>query len=514
MEIKLPRLKLDYSEDESFSLGKLSLPLIVGFGIHWAWVYLTMFNGKTLFFWEAVHAEQSSRIFFIISLACFIVALFSYAAFSRALRRLFATQKRRAGIRLGGATLACAGTLLICFADISTPAGTAIIGAGGITTGIGSAILLMSYGVSFGQCDIATIVTSTGLSLVVGIIVYAIIFNLGTLPPFGALTAAALPFIECYCLYKCSSVLIDKLQFAEITLKVRKGPFALHICASSILFGIALGSIRTEAIASMQRIDGIGPQVLCIGIAALTTCSLIIAVMLTQRQHLNFMFRTLLPIITIALVWLSLDSRGVTSLTTITLLCCYLLFESIMWVSYGDISQRFRLSAFIVFGFGRGSLALGALIGFFLAEANGPIGFASEPTTFTILTLGCMLIAFGILPRENEIRSLVIGESDNPVGEMKAVSSVATTATEETIRAGRFKRKCETIANRYLLSKKETEVLFLLAKGRNAAYIQEQLYISEGTARTHMRHIYRKLDVHTQQELIDMIDDVYVEDIL
>ena len=40
-------------------------------------------------------------------------------------------------------------------------------------------------------------------------------------------------------------------------------------------------------------------------------------------------------------------------------------------------------------------------------------------------------------------------------------------------------RKCELVANRYLLSKKETEVLFLLAKGRNAAYIQEQLYISE-----------------------------------
>ena len=45
------------------------------------------------------------------------------------------------------------------------------------------------------------------------------------------------------------------------------------------------------------------------------------------------------------------------------------------------------------------------------------------------------------------------------------------------------------MANRYLLSKKETEVLFLLAKGRNAAYIQKQLYLPEGTARTHMCHI-------------------------
>lgn len=46
MEIKLPRVKVEVREDEGFSLGKLSPALIVGFGAHWAWVYLTMFNGQ------------------------------------------------------------------------------------------------------------------------------------------------------------------------------------------------------------------------------------------------------------------------------------------------------------------------------------------------------------------------------------------------------------------------------------------------------------------------------------
>ncbi|MDR1184345.1 MAG: helix-turn-helix transcriptional regulator [Coriobacteriales bacterium] len=68
--------------------------------------------------------------------------------------------------------------------------------------------------------------------------------------------------------------------------------------------------------------------------------------------------------------------------------------------------------------------------------------------------------------------------------------------------------ECRRADARALLSRRETEVLFLLAKGRNAAYIQERLYISEGTARTHMRHIYKKLNIHTQQELIDMIDSI------
>ena len=116
----------------------------------------------------------------------------------------------------------------------------------------------------------------------------------------------------------------------------------------------------------------------------------------------------------------------------------------------------------------------------------------------------CIIFGFGALPRGSELRALIVGESDNPAGEMLRGREHAE--SPEKARAGRFKRKCELVANRYLLSKKETEVLFLLAKGRNAAYIQEQLYISEGTARTHMRHIYKKLDIHTQQELMDLVE--------
>ena len=60
MEIKLPRVKVEVREDEGFSLGKLSPALIVGFGAHWAWVYLTMFNGQQLFFWNAAACRMRS----------------------------------------------------------------------------------------------------------------------------------------------------------------------------------------------------------------------------------------------------------------------------------------------------------------------------------------------------------------------------------------------------------------------------------------------------------------------
>lgn len=61
----------------------------------------------------------------------------------------------------------------------------------------------------------------------------------------------------------------------------------------------------------------------------------------------------------------------------------------------------------------------------------------------------------------------------------------------------------EDLARSKGLSKREIEVVLLLLEGRSLRYIQEQLYISEGTARTHTKRIYAKLDVHSKQELID-----------
>lgn len=73
---------------------------------------------------------------------------------------------------------------------------------------------------------------------------------------------------------------------------------------------------------------------------------------------------------------------------------------------------------------------------------------------------------------------------------------------------GRFRQRCEAIANTYLLSRRESEVMYYLARGYKSSHIQQQLYISEGTAKTHIRHIYRKLNVHSQQDLIHLIDGV------
>ena len=64
---------------------------------------------------------------------------------------------------------------------------------------------------------------------------------------------------------------------------------------------------------------------------------------------------------------------------------------------------------------------------------------------------------------------------------------------------------CKTISTENALSKRESEVLVCLAQGNSQKSIAEKLYISVDTVKTHTNSIYRKLGVHSKQELIDYV---------
>lgn len=62
------------------------------------------------------------------------------------------------------------------------------------------------------------------------------------------------------------------------------------------------------------------------------------------------------------------------------------------------------------------------------------------------------------------------------------------------------------VCDRYTLTPREVEVFALLSKGRNAEFIQNALFISNHTVKTHIYNIYRKMDIHSLQDLLDILD--------
>ncbi len=63
----------------------------------------------------------------------------------------------------------------------------------------------------------------------------------------------------------------------------------------------------------------------------------------------------------------------------------------------------------------------------------------------------------------------------------------------------------DRLAVTYGLSAREREVLAMLADGHTRRYVQDALCISDGTAKAHVAHLYRKLGVHKKEELLALV---------
>ena len=136
-----------------------------------------------------------------------------------------------------------------------------------------------------------------------------------------------------------------------------------------------------------------------------------------------------------------------------------------------------------------GSVQLGVLFGNLAGSTCDGFGTASSATSF-MLALICLVALVGIVAPQRE-----------PI-EGRPMAAAGSDALEHSLMVG-----CEVLQERFGLSDRETEIAFLLARGYNRPYIREKLFISKNTVATHIRHIYGKLDIHSKEELIDLVTE-------
>ncbi len=65
---------------------------------------------------------------------------------------------------------------------------------------------------------------------------------------------------------------------------------------------------------------------------------------------------------------------------------------------------------------------------------------------------------------------------------------------------------CQELARRHGMTQREQDVLCYVSLGYNVKKIGETLFISEHTVHSHAKAVYRKLDVHAKQEVIDLVN--------
>ncbi|MEG2934761.1 MAG: helix-turn-helix transcriptional regulator [Gordonibacter sp.] len=148
--------------------------------------------------------------------------------------------------------------------------------------------------------------------------------------------------------------------------------------------------------------------------------------------------------------------------------------------------------------------ALGFLLGWAIA-ATMTVIYGAHSDAFMIVRL-CMAFVLVVVvmlffpsPERHDRPAAAAGREAKPV--------VSSNLSDREL----FERRCKDVAELYQLSPRETDILEFLAKGRNAAYIQSKLTISPHTVKSHIYSIYRKLDIHSQQKLMDFVEEYPIE---
>lgn len=72
--------------------------------------------------------------------------------------------------------------------------------------------------------------------------------------------------------------------------------------------------------------------------------------------------------------------------------------------------------------------------------------------------------------------------------------------------ASALEQRCERLARERGLTPREAEIFLFTARGHSSTFIAEQLVISASTVRFHQQNIYRKLDIHSRQELLELVN--------
>lgn len=179
------------------------------------------------------------------------------------------------------------------------------------------------------------------------------------------------------------------------------------------------------------------------------------------------------------------------------LLLVFTFSNIVCYSAISELARFMQMSPYWVWGISLFWYLVGSIIGFLAIDYAIDAG-ALAITSFVLL----LIIIAG--------RSFVFADN-YPMEESDPIEigvAISQAEHEPTI----WRKKLDKVASDFGLTARQVEVFRLLVRGRNAQHIAEQFVISNSTAKAHIHNIYQKLDIHSQQELIDLVENADIDE--
>lgn len=256
--------------------------------------------------------------------------------------------------------------------------------------------------------------------------------------------------------------------------------FTLGLAAMGIAYGLAFGYVFEYFSRSFEI------AISCLLVNGVVALILLLFVAKTRR---NFGYGTatafILPLAGFAQCMIAILRTDMLVVSFSLMRMAYVLFTVIIWLQLPGVYRKVR--SIRVFLLACVALDGGAFIGVVARALLALEGFSIYEFV-CLATMGFLLVALTLA---------FLGKSRGNVWDLMP---------RPIARTGRFRIAAQRMGEDFGLTNREIEIMCLVGRGRNGTYVQEKLFISKSTFQTHMRNLYKKLDVHSNQELLDVIE--------
>lgn len=161
----------------------------------------------------------------------------------------------------------------------------------------------------------------------------------------------------------------------------------------------------------------------------------------------------------------------------------------LLWAMLADVARHTAASPYTVFASGWIAYSLPLAVG----EVAGTL-IAALPDSALFTAVLAYLVTV----------TVVLTLSDGAFSQRRIFADLGGVSPAPSAFAS-LDARCEQVGAEQGLTGREIEVLQMIAKGRSKSYIAETLFISENTVRSHSKHLYQKLGVHSKQEVLDLL---------
>ena len=261
-------------------------------------------------------------------------------------------------------------------------------------------------------------------------------------------------------------------------------------------------------------------------LAVLLTC-IVLLIDSFKKQAINetIMMRFFLPVSAVAVLPLLLVDDAVKPFFATLLLCWSIVPLSCSIVAMFKHVIICELATLRSFSFGRVVSFFGIFLGMGIAfvgflpsiVGDSPLAHVVSVVIFILIVVfstSFVMIEDNFPEEENFHIHNDNGETHievdpgTPIRKIDTPLSGSGRVVEEIVVSGEsvFQARCDAVSKTYGLSNRQQEVLAMLARGRNADYITEKLFISPHTTKAHIYNVYQKTGVHSRQELMDLVE--------